>query len=201
MVSRSKAETELQRLQRKVNDAVDNEDRGVRVERLAQSCDEAITKWLSKLEQLFEFASKTENPSLVKTDLENSLAAVTTPNDAILKKARDYIDQYPNTDASSKPPTAKKTQPSKTSSYRQSRTSSQKQRYLLNAQQRKEEVEKQNEAAIRLPKQQPEIELETLQAEQEQLGLKTERLKNEQALRVEQLEDENRHYDTYAATN
>ena len=40
--SRAKAETELQRLQEKVQDAVENKDRRVRVERLVTSCDEAV---------------------------------------------------------------------------------------------------------------------------------------------------------------
>ena len=42
--SRAKAETELQRLQEKVQDAVENKDRRVRIERLVTSCDEAMTK-------------------------------------------------------------------------------------------------------------------------------------------------------------
>ena len=41
--SRAKAETELRKLQEKVQDAVENNDRRVRVERLVTSCDEAMT--------------------------------------------------------------------------------------------------------------------------------------------------------------
>ena len=63
---------------------------------------------------------------------------------------------------------------------------------MLVAKQRKEEIERQNEAALRLAKQQQELELERLQEEQELLRLGTDRLKKEQALRVEQLEEENR---------
>ena len=93
--SRAKAETELQRFQEKVQDAVQNKDRRVRVERLVTSCDEAMTKLFAKHEQLFELAGKTEDPSLVKQVLETWLNEVTTRNDEILKKARDYIDQCP----------------------------------------------------------------------------------------------------------
>ena len=122
---------------------------------------------------------------------------VTTRNDEILKKARDYIDQCPLVDGASQSSTTvtKSKQPSKTSTTRtsrQSRTSSQRQRDLLIAKQRKEEIERQNEAALRSAKQQQELELERLQEEQEQLRLRTDRLKKEQALRVEQLEEENR---------
>ena len=54
--SRSKAVTELQRLQAKVQDAVENKDGRLRVERLATSCDEAMTKMFAKHEQFFELA-------------------------------------------------------------------------------------------------------------------------------------------------
>ena len=172
--SRAKAETELQRLQEKVQDAVENKDRRVRVERLVTSCDEAMTKLFAKHEQLFELAGKTEDPSLVKQDLETWLNEVTTRNDEILKKARDYIDQCPLVDGASQSSTTvtQSKQPSKTSASRtsrQSRTSSQRQRDLLIAKQRKEEIERQNEAALRIAKQQQELELERLQEEQELL--------------------------------
>ena len=195
--SRAKAETELQKLQEKNQDAVENNDKRVRVERLVTSCDEAMTKLFAKHEQLFELAGKTEDPSLVKQDLETWLNEVTTRNDEILKKAREYIDQCPLVDGASQSSTTvtKSKEPSKTSASRttrQSRTSSQRQRDLLIAKQRKEEIERQNEAALRIAKQQQELELERLQEEQELLRLRTDRLKKEQALRVEQLEEDNR---------
>ena len=99
---------------------------------------------------------------------------MTTRNDEILKKARDYIDQCPLVDAASQllATVTKSKQSSKTSaskSSRQSRTSSQRQRDLLIAKQRQEEIERQNEAALRIAKQQQELELERLQKEQELL--------------------------------
>ena len=176
---------------------MENKDRRVRVERLVTSCDEAMTKLFAKHEQLFELAGKTEDPSLVKQDLETWLNEVTTRNDEILKKAPDYIDQCPLVDGASQSSTTvfKSKQPSKTSASRtstQSRTSSQRQRDLLIAKQRKEEIERQNEASLRIAKKQQELELERLQEEQELLRLRTDRLKKEQALRVEQLEEEHR---------
>ena len=54
--SRAKAEIELQRLREKVQDAVENKDRRVRIERLVTSCDEAMTKLFATHEQLFELA-------------------------------------------------------------------------------------------------------------------------------------------------
>ena len=169
-------------------------DRRIQVERLVTSCDEAMTKLFAKHEQLFEMAGKTENLSLVKQDLETWLNEVTTRNDEILKKAREYIDQCPLVDGVSQFSTTvtKSKQPSKTSALmtsRISRTSSQCQGDLLIAEQRKEEIERQNEAALRIAKQQQELELERLQEEQKLLRLRTDRLKKEQAFRIERLEE------------
>ena len=192
--SRSKAETELQKLQEKVQDAVENKDRRARTEKLLTSCHEEMTKLFAKHEQLFELAGKTEDPSLVTQNLETWSNEVTTRNDEILKKARDYIGQCPLVDAASQSSTTvtKSKQPSKTSTSRtsrQSKTARQRQRASLMAKQRKEEIERQNKAALRLAKQQQKLELERLQEEQELLRLRTDRLKKEQALRVEQLEE------------
>ena len=123
---------------------------------------------------------------------------MTTQNDPILKKAREYTNECSSVDGASQLSTtapSKNKQTSKKSSAktsRQSRTSSQRHRDLLIAKQRREEIEKQNEAALRIAKQQQEPELERLQQEQEQLRLRADRLKKEQALRVEELQEKNR---------
>ena len=57
-----------------------------------------------------------------------------------------------------------------------SKRSSQRQQDLIIAQQRREEIEKQNEAIIRLAKQEQQLEIEQ------------QRLRKKQALRVEELE-------------
>ena len=64
-----------------------------------------------------------------------------------------------------------------------SKTSSQWQQDLVIAQQRRAEIEKQNEAALRLAKQKQQLELE-------QQELELLKLRKEQALRVEELEEE-----------
>ena len=143
--SQSQAETELSRLQEKVQDAVEDKDRRVRIERLVTSCDEAMTKLFAKHEQLFDLAGRRLDPSLVTQDFKTWLNEVNTRNNGILKKTRAYFDQCPLIDAASQSSTivTKSKQPSKTSASgtpRQSRTSSQRQRDLLIAKQRKEEI-------------------------------------------------------------
>ena len=66
----------------------------------------------------------------------------------------------------------------------------QRQRDMLIAKQCKDEKKRENEAALRMAKQYQELDLERLQEEQEQLRLMIQRLKKEQALWVEQLEEE-----------
>ena len=186
--SRAKAKAELKRVQQKVVDAVDNEKRRVRVNRLVNSCEEAMTKAFVKNEQLLDLAGKTENSEKIKEDLENWLKEVTVGNDAILKKARDYLDQCPRTENSSQSSGAKtthKSKTSKTSTLPRSQTSSQRQRDLLIARQRREEIAKQNEATLRLAAKKHELELERMKEEQH-------RLLKEQALMVEELQEENR---------
>ena len=74
---------------------------------------------------------------------------------------------------------------SKATSSEISKTSSQRQRDLIIAQQRREEIDRQKEATLRLAKQKQQLEL----VQQE---LELQKLRKEQALRVDELEEENR---------
>ena len=166
--SRAKAEADLNRYQNDVTDAVNNAERRVRVEWLATSCEEALTKAFAKNEQLLELAKKTNDPATVTADLEKWLNDTTVQNDAVLRNAREYIDQCPKTDNSSQisvEVSTNRTKSSKASSCKVSKTSSQRQRDLLIAKHKREEIERQNEAALRLAKQKQELELEQLQEE------------------------------------
>ena len=166
--SRAKAEADLNRYQKDVTEAVNNADRRVRVERLVTSCEEAMTKAFAKNEQLLELAKKTNDPATVTADLEKWLNVTSIQNDEILRSAREYIDQCPKTDNSSQTSVKAatvKTKSSKASSSKASKTSSQRQRDLLIAKHKREEVERQNEATLRLAKQKQELELEQLQEE------------------------------------
>ena len=166
--SRAKTETDLNKCQKDVTQAVNNADRRVRVERLVTSCEEALIKAFAKNEQLLELAKKTNDPVTVTADLEKCLNDTTVQNDAVLRTAREYIDQCSKTDNSSQisvEASTKRTKSSKASSSTVSKTSSQRQRDLLIAKHKREEIERQNEAALRLAKQKQELELEELQEE------------------------------------
>ena len=186
--SRAKAEAELNKIHQKLNDAIENTERRVRVDRLVTSCEEAMTKAYAKNELLLDLANKSTNPESVKPDLEKWLNDDAVKNDEILKKAREYLDNCRKADNASQTsvtPLTQKTKSSKVSSSLRSKTSSQRQKELLLAKQRREEIEKQNEAALRLTQQKQDLELKRMQQEQE-------RLKEELALRVAEVQEENR---------
>ena len=146
--SRLKAETALKKFQKDIVDAVDNSERRVRVELLVEYCNAAMTKSFAKNEQLLELAKKCKDPTTITDDLEKWLNDVTVENDEILKKARDNIDKCPQLDKSSQSShrtTTVKSKSSKATSSKVSKTSSQRQRDLIIAQQRREEIEKQND--------------------------------------------------------
>ena len=199
---RLKAERELKKVQNEIVDAVNNSERRVRVERLVTYCDELMSKAFSKNEQLLELAKKTNDPASTSADLEKWLHETTVNNDEILKRARDYIDEHPQSEKlsqNSRKTTTVRTKSNKASSSKSSKTSSQRQCDLIIAQQRREEIEKQNETSLGLTKQKQELELETeeleiekMREEQERLRKNQKRLRKEQELRVLELEEENR---------
>ena len=126
--SRAKAESDLNKIQKEVTEAVSNAERRVRIERLVTYCEEAMTKAFSKNEQLLELAKKTSDPASVKADLEKWLNDTTVLNDGILRSAREYIDQCPNVErlSQSSTKTSKKVKSSKASSSKVSKSSSQR---------------------------------------------------------------------------
>ena len=166
----------MKKIQQQISEAVDNGDRRVRVERLVTSCNDAMTKAIAKNDQLHSLAAKAENPEPLKRDLEAWLNDVTTFNDGILKRAREYIDSLPATDnaSQSSTKTARKTVSGKSGKSGTSKTSSQRQKELLIAKHKREELERQIETSLRLAKQKQEIELQELQQEKQRLQLEQE---------------------------
>ena len=85
-----------------------------------------------------------------------------------MKTARDYLDQNPKIDTSSQTSGKKTTKTAKSSKVpnsKLSKSSSQGQRDLLIAKHKLEEIQRQNDVAMRLARQKQELELELLQEE------------------------------------
>ena len=159
----------------------------MRVERLVKETEDAMTKAFNRNEQLITLASKTSDSETVQADLENWLREVTEQNDEILRKAREYIDSCTGSDVKSLSSvgTVNKSASKRSSTSGKTKTSSQRQNDLFLATHRREELERQNANAIRLAKQKQEVARKQLERERE-------RLEEEQALQLEQLEEENR---------
>ena len=124
----------------------------MKVERLVTKCNEALTTVIDKIEDLIAFAGKTEDPSELVPSLGSYLEAMTTKNDKILTSARNYINSADDKVSEFQEPRAPilSRLPSIMTS---SKTSSQRKHYYVIAKMKREEIEKQNEAAILLAKQ------------------------------------------------
>ena len=68
--ARSSLESELQNLHKGITDAIDRQDRRVKVERLVSKLKDVFSKLMQKNEELFDLASKTENPDSIYPVLE-----------------------------------------------------------------------------------------------------------------------------------
>ena len=74
--ARAKLEAELNNIYGEINNAVDKQDRKVKIERLLVKCKDAFIRVVDKNEELFE-AQKTENPDAACKNLEKWLETVT----------------------------------------------------------------------------------------------------------------------------
>ena len=160
--ARSKREAELHAIHEDILHCINSQSRRVKVERLVTKCNEAFMTVVDKNEDLIAFAGKTEDPSALVPSLESYLEAMTTKNDKILTSARNYINSADDKVSEFQEPRASihSRLPSIMTS---SKTSSQRKHDYVIAKMKREEIEKQNEAAIRLAKQKKQMEIDELE--------------------------------------
>ena len=96
--ARSNLESELCNIHKDITDAIDRQDRRVKVERLVSKLKDVFSKLMQKNEELFDLASKAENPDSIYPVLEQWLDDVTKNNDKFLLAARSYIDSVADRD-------------------------------------------------------------------------------------------------------
>ena len=170
--ARSNLESELRNIHKDITDAIDRLDRKVKVERLVSKLKDVFSKLVQKNEELFDIASKAENPDSIYPVLEQWLDDKTKNNDKFLLAARSYIDSVADRDT-----VCEGVNPqgqSKRSSRRTtSSMSSQRKHEFLMAKLKREEAEKQEQAAMRLAKQKHEIAMrkKELEIQMEQMAL------------------------------
>ena len=83
--ARSNLESELHNIHKDITDAIDRQDRLVKVERLVSKLKDVFSKLAQKNEELFDLASKAENPDSIYPDLEQWLDDATKNNDKFLE--------------------------------------------------------------------------------------------------------------------
>ena len=160
--ARSKREADLHAKHEDILHCINSQSRRVKVERLVTKCNELFMIVVDKNEDLIAFAGKTEDPSALVPSLESYLEAMTTKNDKILTSARNYINSADDKVSEFQEPRAsiRSRLPSLMTS---SKTSSQRKHDYVIAKMKREEIEKQNEAAIRLAKQKKQMEIDELE--------------------------------------
>ena len=113
---------------------------------------DVFSKLVLKNEELFDLASKAENPDSIDPVLEQWLDDITKNNDKFLLAARSYIDTIADLDTVCEG-ISSQGQSRRSSRRAASSMSSQRKHDFLMAKLKREEAEKQEQAAMRLAKQ------------------------------------------------
>ena len=156
--ARAKLEAELNNIYGEINNTVDKQDRKVKIERLIVKCKDAFTRVVDKNEELFDLAQKTEDPDAACKSLEKWLETVTKKTDEFIAAAPGYINSVHDKETAELYISHHSRSGSHMTS---SKRSSQRQRDLEISRLKKEELEKQHEAKLRLARQRLEIEKQT----------------------------------------
>ena len=179
---RKKAEAELLEVHGALKESVSSQDRRVRVNKLVQKSIERMQSLFERNDALLKLSKNSKHPERLATELENYLSTVTSKHDDVLKVTSRYLealtdDGKPAIEVEQAEKISQKTHSvqskiakSQKSSEKDfsrksasvSMTSSEKKRQLLVARLRREEIEKQNEAEMRLATQRKQQELEEL---------------------------------------
>ena len=183
--ARTKLEAELNNIYGEINNAVDKQDRKVKIERLIVKCKDSFTRVVDKKEEPFDLAQKTEDPDAACKNLEKWLETVTKKTDEFIAASRGYINSVQDKE------TAELYTPihSRSGSHMSfSKQSSHRQRELKLSRLKKEELEKQHEAKLRIAKQRLEIEKEMKLREMEIERLEEDHRKQVAAAALEKIE-------------
>ena len=89
--ARSNLESELRNIHKDITDAINCQDRRIKVERLISKLKVVFSKLVQKNQELFDLANKAENPDSINSVFEQKLDDVTKNNDKFLLAARSYI--------------------------------------------------------------------------------------------------------------
>ena len=183
--ARAKLEAERNNIYGEINNAVDKQDRKVKIERLLVKCKDAFIRVVDKNEELFDLAQKTENPDAACKNLEKWLETVTKKTDEFIAAARGHINSVHDKETAELYTSHQSRSGSHMTS---SKRSSQRQRDLGRSRLKREELEKQHEAKLRIARQRLEIEKQTKLRELEIEQLEEDHRKEVAAAALEEIE-------------
>ena len=149
-------ESDLCNIHKDITDAIDRQNRKIKVERLVSKLKDVFSKLVQKNEELLDLASKTENPDSIYPVLEQWLDDKTKNNDKFLLAARSYIDSVADRDTVYEGVNPQGQSKRSSRQTTQSMSSQRKHEFLM-AKLKREEAKKQEQAAMRLAKQKHEI--------------------------------------------
>ena len=183
--ARAKLEAGLYNIYGEINNAVDKQDRKVKIERLIVKCKDAFTRVVDQNEELFDLAQKTEDSDAASKNLEKWLDTVTKKTDEFIAAARGYINSVRDKETAELCTHHHSRSGSHITS---SKRPSQRQRDLEISRLKREELEKQHEAKLRIARQRLEIEKQTKLRELEIEQLEEDHRKEVAAAALEEIE-------------
>ena len=183
--ARAKLEAELNNIYGNINNAVDKQDRKVKIERLIVKCKDFhfkdFTRVVDKNEELFDLAQRTEDPDAACKNLEKWLETVTKKTEEFIAAARGYINSVHDRETA----VLYTSHQSRSGSHMtSSKRSSQRQRDLELSRLKREELE----AKLRIARQRLEIEKQMKMRELEIEQLEEDQRKEVAAAALEEIE-------------
>ena len=163
--ARSKLEGQLKKAQLDIEEAIWKRDRKFRVEKAVATCHESFDAAIAKNDELLQLAKKTEEKEKLTIELVDWVDAVTRHNHIYLEDARKFLDspEDPTSTAKAREQLSTKSNSTSKRNSSTSKTSSQRKKDLALAKMRREEAERQCEAALRLQQVKNQLALEEIE--------------------------------------
>ena len=195
MNGRTSLENELSVVHSRITESLEGPIRKTKINALIESCKSILEKALAKNDELVILANKTDNHSKLLTELAAWWDRIVKVNDEVTGKARAHMESnqasevcVSETIRSKVSSKSAKSGSSKQSSMK-SLTPSERRKELLLAKMKREELEKQHEATLRLKQQEAIIEeqqhLIEMERKQQEIKFEIDRKEQEHRLRIE----------------
>ena len=195
MNGRTSLENELSVVHSRITESLEGPNRKTKINALIESCKSILEKALAKNDELVTLANKTDNPSKLLTELAAWWDRIVKDNDEVTGKARAHMESNQASEVCVSETSRSKisSKSAKSGSSKQismeSLTPSERRKELLLAKMKRQELEKQHEATLRLKQQEAIIEeqqhLIEMERKQQEIKIEIDRKEQEYCLRIE----------------